>query len=86
VTERGAGAPAIVTITDANGAVVDLVTNEAGNFFLRAQDATLTMPIRARLAFDGGERAMATPQGTGACGSCHTQSGANGAPGRILAP
>ena len=29
---------------------------------------------------------MATPQSTGNCASCHTAKGANGAPGRIVAP
>jgi hypothetical protein len=76
---------ATVTITDATGKSVSVLTNDAGNFYVSARDA-LTMPIQARVAFDGRERAMAGAQMTGACASCHTTSGANGAPGRILVP
>jgi Fe-S cluster biogenesis protein NfuA len=78
------GVPGVaVTVTDATGLELQLMTNDAGNFF---SGHTLTMPIRARLAFDGRERTMTfTPQ-TGACASCHTATGANSAPGRIVVP
>ena len=78
------GVPGVtVTITDATGRSVDLVTNEAGNFY---SNSALMMPIRVRLEHEGRERVMTNTQVTGACASCHTQTGANGAPGRILAP
>jgi len=73
-----------VTITDATGQNVELVTNEAGNFFLDRRMA-LAMPVRARLAFEGRERAMVL-QTDGACATCHTPTGTSNAPGRILAP
>jgi hypothetical protein len=79
------GAPEVtVEITDANGAVQRLATNEAGNFFTRA---SIAMPFSARI-YDssGAERRMVTPGTVGDCNSCHTQAGANAAPGRILAP
>jgi len=76
---------ATVSISDATGKTVDVLTNDAGNFFIEARD-TMTMPIRAKVAIDGRERAMSGAQMTGACASCHTTSGANGAPGRILIP
>lgn len=77
---------AVVTVTDAGDQVFDLTTNEAGNFFLYSADATLAMPIHVKVAYEGNEVSMAQPPPTGACGSCHTAAGLNGAPGRILAP
>jgi hypothetical protein len=76
---------AVVTITDAASQTFTLTTNEAGNFYLSARTA-VTMPIHASIAFEGRTRAMVASQVVGACASCHTSAGANGAPGRILAP
>lgn len=73
----------VVTITDAVDRTVTLTSNHAGNFYT-AQ--TLTMPIRAHLAFDGREAMMQAAQSTGACASCHTATGSAAAPGRIVAP
>lgn len=75
-----------VEITDANGAVTSLTTNSAGNFYLEAKDGTIAMPYTAKVKKGGKERAMTAMQSDGECGSCHTAEGANGAPGRILAP
>jgi hypothetical protein len=72
-----------VSVTDTNGTVVDLVTNSAGNFYTKT---ALAMPIHARLSFEGRERVMTLAPQVGACASCHTETGANNAPGRILAP
>jgi hypothetical protein len=73
-----------VEITDANGAVLELTTNAVGNFFW---SEPVAMPYEARVVGpNGSSRAMATPQSSGACGSCHTASGDKGAPGRILPP
>ncbi len=82
--ERCAG-PAGVTveITDANGQVIELTTNSVGNFTYRGELAT---PYTARVLRDGVINAMATPQIEGSCGSCHTETGASSAPGRITAP
>jgi hypothetical protein len=89
--DRCVGGPASgqaqVVITDANGNAVSRSVNPAGNFvLLRGQLANLAFPIRAEVRYEGRVRAMATPQMTGDCNSCHTQDGANGAPGRIVLP
>jgi hypothetical protein len=76
---------ATVTITDATGKSVMTTSNEAGNFYLAAREM-LVMPIAAVVELDGRLRSMTAQQMTGACASCHTATGANGAPGRILAP
>jgi hypothetical protein len=75
-----------VVITDAMNQMFVLPVNPAGNFFLEAEDATLALPFTAKVVLGDEERAMGTPQSVGDCNSCHTQAGANGAPGRILAP
>ncbi len=68
-----------VLITDANGAVVQLVTNAVGNFYT---SAPLAFPITAELHRGSSVMKMAQSVPTGACSSCHTQPPANGAPGR----
>jgi hypothetical protein len=75
-----------VQITDANGQVLTLTANAAGNFTHSQHDGAVTFPITAKVISGGKEKAMETPQGTGACNSCHTAQGLNGAPGRITAP
>jgi len=40
----------------------------------------------ARVVRGDQERVMLSPQMDGDCNSCHTENGANGAPGRIVAP
>jgi cytochrome c553 len=75
-----------VQITDANNQVFTMTTNPAGNFFLEPTASAVALPFKAKLSYKGRERVMMTPQSVGACASCHTTTGANGAPGRILAP
>ncbi|MBX3210694.1 MAG: hypothetical protein KF850_01530 [Labilithrix sp.] len=83
----GIAGGASVVITDAAGRVVTLPVGATGNFSLSAErSAPLTMPIRAKVVRNGVERAMNTPQMSGNCNACHTEQGANGAPGRILVP
>jgi hypothetical protein len=72
-----------ITITGADGATLTLSPNAAGNF--RSQ-SKIVLPLRAKVTYMGRERVMATAQSTGDCNSCHTQDGANGAPGRIVLP
>ena len=72
-----------IVITDAAGRTLTLTPNSAGNF---SSNATLTLPYNAKVVANGSERAMAAAQSSGDCNSCHTQSGANGAPGRITVP
>lgn len=72
-----------VIITGANGATLTLTPNSAGNFFSNTSVAT---PFTARVMSSAGTRMMGPSQTSGDCNSCHTQNGANGAPGRIMAP
>jgi len=78
------GIPGVtVSVTDANANTIDLVTNSSGNFFTRQ---SLTMPVQIRLSYEGRERLMGLQPPVGACATCHTESGLNAAPGRIIAP
>lgn len=72
-----------VRLTGADDAVIELITNEAGNFF--TTDA-IAMPYTAEVELDGRTLSMTGEQETGACASCHTEEGLEGAPGRVVAP
>jgi len=72
-----------VVITGADGQSFELAANRVGNFFLLERVA---MPYTARVISQGRVRAMRTAQRSGDCNGCHTQTGAGGAPGRILLP
>ncbi len=74
---------ATVVVTDATGNVITLYPNAVGNFYT---SITITPPFHAKVVLNGQERAMTDSQTTGACNGCHTQTGANGAPGRITLP
>ena len=74
---------ATVEITDATGNVTSLPVNAAGNFFTRA---AIAFPIRVAVVANGMRRAMAGTPPNGDCNTCHTQDGANLAPGRIALP
>jgi hypothetical protein len=73
----------LVTILGADGQVLTLTPNAVGNFDSAAKVA---LPYQAKVSYLGRERAMAVVQTSGDCNGCHTQSGANSAPGRILLP
>jgi len=72
-----------VVITDAEGQVLTLEVNDVGNFYT---ERAIAFPFRAKVVAGGRERHMGAAQMTGNCNGCHTESGANGAPGRIMAP
>ena len=72
-----------VVIVGADGQTVTLTPNSAGNFSLRTAVKT---PYQAKVTFQGRERLMLSAQTSGDCNSCHTQTGANGAPGRVTVP
>jgi hypothetical protein len=58
-----------------------------GNFMSSSRNANVPLPFTARVVSPtGGITQMMTPQMTGDCNGCHTEQGANGAPGRILLP
>ncbi len=79
----GASGAVTVEITDANGKTYSLPVNGAGNFF---SSARITMPYRAKVVSAGKTRAMVAPQTNGDCNACHTEQGAEKAPGRIMTP
>jgi hypothetical protein len=74
-----------VVVTDANNAVTNITVNTAGNFDSRA---AIVAPFHVKVMNNtsGAVRAMAGSLTAGDCNSCHTVTGANGAPGRIVAP
>jgi hypothetical protein len=74
---------ATVVITDANKNVVTLNVNSVGNFLSSTSIAT---PYTASVDYNGKTLSMVTPQTNGDCNSCHTPTGANGAPGRVMLP
>jgi hypothetical protein len=82
-TSSGTSGSISVVITGANGQSITLTPNSVGNFSSRSG---VGLPYTAQVISGGQVRAMSTPQTTGDCNSCHTQTGQNGAPGRILAP
>ena len=73
----------VVEITDGSGRKVQLGVNEAGNFFYEDR---LTPPLTARIKYQGRVREMLTAQTSGDCNACHSETGAEGAPGRIVLP
>ncbi len=80
---NGAKPPLSVVITDAQNRVFTLPVNEAGNFYTRQK---IKVPYRARVTDGVKERQMMGSVTSGDCNGCHTTLGANGAPGRIMAP
>jgi len=76
-------AGAVVTVKDSKGVTTSFTANSNGNF---SGNASLTFPITAVVTFNGKSRAMTTAVASGDCNSCHTQTGANGAPGRVTLP
>lgn len=74
---------ASVVITDSTGVATTLSLSSVGNFYSNAVVAT---PFTAKVVYNGLVREMQTPQVNGDCNSCHTVTGVNGAPGRIMLP
>lgn len=76
-----------VEILDATGKVtMTLLPNAAGNFMSSAVVAGVPVPYSARLVANGVTRSMTAPQTDGDCNKCHTEQGAEGAPGRLVWP
>lgn len=72
-----------IEITDANGQVIRLVSNSVGNFFTRQN---IAMPYTAKVIDGDREMVMIEPVSNGDCNSCHTPTGLEGAPGRVVTP
>ena len=77
---------AVVTVTDSTNVSRSFTVNSAGNFSGAASGGWPAFPITAKITFNGKTRAMSGAVPTGDCNTCHTLSGANGAPGRIALP
>ena len=78
-------ADVVVQVTDAKGKVAKYATNKAGNFY-SGHFSSLKAPFAVKVLGKKGERAMGSPAPSGDCASCHTAAGAEGAPGRVIAP
>jgi hypothetical protein len=79
-------AGASVLVEDASGRAFALETNDAGNFYLARGSGPLDLPLRVEADYDGTMRPMTLQPEVGACGSCHTAGGLEGAVGRIIVP
>lgn len=79
----GSSDGAKVVIVGADGRSQTLTPTSTGNF---SSSAAVALPYQAKVVYMGRERAMVAAQTTGDCNGCHTQTGASGAPGRILLP
>jgi hypothetical protein len=74
-----------VVITDANGQErPPILVTSRGNFGVVWEG--LALPYRAKVVVGDQERVMLTPQTSGDCNACHTQTGTQGALGRIIVP
>lgn len=70
------------------GDELQLTPGSAGNFLLHrsAAPAGFAAPFTVKLVDGTTERTMAMAAPNGDCNACHTQPGATGAPGRVVAP
>ena len=73
-----------IVITDKNGKVTNLASSTVGNFQTAAKG--IAPPFRATVTDGTKSRSMVGSVTSGDCNSCHTVTGKNGAPGRIVAP
>lgn len=75
-----------ILIEDAAGKMFSLESNEAGNFYLKRSQGPLKFPLTVTAESSDATREMIMPAPNGSCSSCHSESGADGAPGRITLP
>ncbi|MBS2019568.1 MAG: hypothetical protein JST00_42295 [Deltaproteobacteria bacterium] len=76
-------ASAKIVITGADGKTTTLSVNAAGNFFSRTK---IAMPYKAKVVSGDKVREMKDATDNGDCNACHTEKGAEKAPGRVMAP
>lgn len=79
-----AGSGAVVVITDASGREYRLDVGPTGNFAIRS--GAIETPYSAKVVVGTNVREMKKKQTSTDCNSCHTETGENGAPGRIMLP
>jgi hypothetical protein len=75
-----------VILRGSDGQELTLAVRPSGNFYERVGKATVALPYTARVVYRGQERRMNGPQTDGDCNRCHTETDAEGAPGRITLP
>lgn len=80
---KGDPGPVSVTVTDANNATVTVNVDSVGNF---SSQTAIAAPFHVVVTDSNGTRTMYGSLTSGDCNSCHTPTGANNAPGRIMAP
>jgi len=81
---KGTGSSITVVVTDATGKQLSpIVVNSVGNFY---STTAIAAPFHVKVVSNGKESAMMDAPPNGDCNSCHTQQGANNAPGRIVIP
>ena len=84
VVMDGGMAEIAVVITDRTGRrLPEIPVNRVGNFTFPTE---ILMPFYVKVVSHGRENKMTMQAPHGDCNSCHTQTGAEGAPGRITAP
>jgi mono/diheme cytochrome c family protein len=76
----------LVVIEGADKVIRTKTTNAAGNFWFDTGEWSIALPYKAHLSGTGTPRYMTTAQTDLNCANCHTVAGANGAPGRVVAP
>lgn len=76
---------ATVVVTDANGVEHTATVRPSGNFFAELE-GSLAFPIFAEVRKNGQVIKMQDAVDSADCNSCHTEAGAEDAPGRILSP
>lgn len=86
----GASSPDLRVVVQSmmTGDEVTLTPNTSGNFLLHRNDAPtgFAAPFTVKVTDGDRERIMPIAAPSGSCNGCHTQDGANGAPGRVVAP
>jgi hypothetical protein len=75
-----------VVIRGSDGMVVSLPVSQPSGNFLSAATTHLALPYSAQITNASRVTSTQTPHNFGDCNSCHTAAGANGAPGRLVAP
>jgi hypothetical protein len=78
-----AGTGRSVVITGSDGRVQTLTLNSSGNFYSTQK---VVFPFHAKVVSPTGERDMTASQSNGDCNYCHSPTGFDGAPGRIMLP
>ena len=75
-----------VVVTDAKGTTYTATVNSAGNFYFDSRRSPIEVPYRAKVVRGGKAREMKDPAMHGDCNKCHTETGIEKAPGRVMAP